>query len=91
MNETMSHSHDLAEEALGLVELVKEVLAVQSIEELADVLLHGITRVMESDSTLLYLAGDKKKKPRFFQQGFGVEAAPKLEDLCARYFSKLSG
>jgi hypothetical protein len=81
---------DFAEEALELVALVKEVLAVQSIEELADGLIHGVARVMGSDSTLLYLVDDPLKKPRFFQQGFSVGAMPELEDLCARHFSNLS-
>lgn len=89
MTETMSHSHDMAEEALGLVKLIKEILAVQSIEELADILLHSVARVMGSDSTLLYLANEQLKKNRFFQQGFNVGAMPELEDLCVRHFSKL--
>ena len=87
---TKSRSQDPAEDALGLIELVREALGARSIEELADTLLPGIARVMKSDSTLLYLADERLTSPGFFQQGFSVEAAPEIEHLCAQQFNKLS-
>ena len=74
----------------SLFKLVGDVLMAQNVEDFADILLSGITRVMGSDATLLYLADERFNKPIIFQKGFSVETLPEIEDICARCFYNLS-
>jgi hypothetical protein len=79
-----------AEDALRLVELAKEALRAQSLEEFVKGVLPAVAGMMQSRTALLYVSDSRLAAPRFFQVGLGPEAASGMESLCGEQFDQIS-
>ncbi len=79
------------QEALHLVELAETAVAAQSLPELADSILPGLTKIMHSPAALLYLKDPPLHLSPLFISGLPTPSAPTLEKLLAQELNQLEG
>jgi hypothetical protein len=80
-----------AEEVLQLLEVMEMTLTTPNLEGLAERVLPGVARVMQSPSALLYTADSRLPAPHFSQHGFELETASEIRNLCAEQSEQVCG
>ena len=84
-------SQPTAEEVLQLLEVMEMALTSRNLEGLAERVLPGVARMMQSPSALLYTADSRLPAPHFSQHGFELQAASEIRNLCTEQFDQVCG
>jgi len=90
MSVTESQSQPDAKKSLGLMEFIETTFMAKGLEDFAERLLYGVTRITRSSSAFLYLADSKLPIPQFFHYGLQPEKASMIEKLCTEHHKQIS-
>ena len=90
MSANESQPRPSVEQALGLMELIEMALIARGFEYLAERVLPGVSRMMQSELSLLYISDSRLSSPYFFPHGIQPEMASGIEKLCAEQFHNIS-
>jgi putative methionine-R-sulfoxide reductase with GAF domain len=77
------------EGSLQLINLIERALKAPSFKDFADDVFPGITQVMQTSKTFLFIADPQLSALHFAQQGFQPEVASKIKTWCIEGFEQI--